>query len=195
VIEITNDFTVGAEPELVYRTLLDFERLGSCIPGASIGPAGTHPAEIAVRLGPIRLTYKGSVWLDDRDNGARRATMVADVREVRGQGTARAPMSMTVTGADAGSRVGTVTDVELSGRAAQMGAAIVTDVAQRLVGDMAANLERLLEGQADPAAPAPAKAAAAPPPQNRPVSGFGLLLRALWHRLWRARRRSVSETD
>lgn len=175
-MQISNDFTVGAEPEAVYRTLLDFERVGPCIPGATVGPAdaeGAHPAEIAVRLGPMKLTYKGTVRLDDREDAERRATMLADVRETRGQGAARAQMSMTVSPDGAGSRVDSVTDVHLTGRAAQMGGGIVEDVAQRLVMDMAANLERLLEaeGTADSAgAPAGVGGAPEPPPAPEPTN-------------------------
>lgn len=266
-MQITNEFTVGAEPEVVYKTLLDFERVGPCIPGATVGPAdaeGSHPAQIAVRLGPMKLTYKGTVRLDDQDDAARRAAMVADVRETRGQGSARARMSMTVAAEGAGSRVGSVTDVQLTGRAAQMGGGIVQDVAERLVADMAVCLERLLESEGAPAgvaaeggqpageaaeasapaapeasalppeepapetvpeppspappSPAPEPAVEAPvptrqgsipppgfkpetpsatppPPAARPIGGFRLLFRALWHRLRHGRRRSAPESQ
>jgi carbon monoxide dehydrogenase subunit G len=236
-MQIANEFTVGADPQVVYETLLDFERVGPCIPGATVGPAdaeGAHPAEIAVRLGPMKLTYRGTVRLDDRDDAERRATMLADVREARGQGSARARMSMTVTPDGTGSRVASVTDAQLTGRAAQMGGGIVQDVAERLMADMAANLERLLEGggaaaevpetptppspspeaepepEPEPAAqpsttrepgvsiPPPGfkpETATAPtaPPAARPVGGFRLLLRALWHRLRHGRRSSATE--
>jgi hypothetical protein len=106
-------------------------------------------------------------------------------------------MSMTVSqDGESGSRVASVTDVELSGRAAQMGAGIVDDLAQRLVAEMAANLEKLLAASSRSALAAPATAASpASVRANRPISGLRLLLRALWHRLRRGRRQSVSETN
>jgi uncharacterized protein len=225
-MQITNEFTVGADPEVVYAMLLDFERVGPAIPGATVGPSdpdGSHPAEIAVRLGPMKLVYRGSVRLDDRNDAERRATMVADVREARGQGSARARMTMTVTPEGTGSRVGSVTDVQLTGRAAQMGGGIVQDVAQRLVADMATNLEQMLEAEGRAAAPEPASppptvapvsteaapaapresipppgfqpetATASSPPAAKPIGGFRLLFRALWDRLFR--RRSASENQ
>jgi len=118
-----------------------------------------------------------------------------DVREVRGQGSARARMSMAVTGQDAAAHVGSTTTVELSGRAAQMGAGIVEDVAARLVADMAVALEALLAtepaaanraaGETPPAAGATATAPTAPP-----IGGLRLLVRALWHRLRHGRARA-----
>lgn len=209
-MEIVNEFRVGAEPDAVFRTLLDFERVGPCVPGASVGEQsedGSFPAQIAVRLGPMRLNYRGTVRLSESDRATRHAIMVADVREVRGQGNARAQMEMDVSAADGGSQVVAKTNVVLSGRAAQMGAGIVEDVAARLVADMATNLEQLLAAEAELSPPPPsgpedgpgrapaASATAAPLPRPaKPISGFRLLLRALWHRLRHGRRRrTVSE--
>ena len=187
-MEIASEFTVGAAPAEVYAALLDLERVGPCIPGASVGPAGpdgAHPAEIAVRLGPMRLTYRGTVRVVDHAEAARTATLVADVREVRGQGNAHARMTMSVTEKGPGAHVQASTAVELSGRAAQMGAGIVEDVAGRLVADMATRLEALLTPGAsgeppDAGPPSGGERAPAPAP---PIGGLRLLLRALWHRL------------
>jgi len=187
-MEIASEFTVGAAPAEVYAALLDLERVGPCIPGASVGPAGpdgAHPAEIAVRLGPMRLTYRGTVRVVDHAEAARTATLVADVREVRGQGNAHARMTMSVTDHGPGAHVQANTAVELSGRAAQMGAGIVEDVAGRLVADMATRLEALLTPGApgeppDAGPPSGGERAPAPAP---PIGGLRLLLRALWHRL------------
>jgi carbon monoxide dehydrogenase subunit G len=210
-MEIVNEFRVGAAPDAVFRTLLDFARVGPCVPGASVGAQsddGSYPAQIAVRLGPMRLNYRGTVRLSESDAAARHAIMVADVREVRGQGNAKAQMEMDVTATDRGAQVVAKTNVVLSGRAAQMGAGIVEDVAARLVADMAANLEQLLQAEAElppppaspeagagqPSAPTATPRSAAPPPQPaKPISGLRLLLRALWHRLRHGRhRRAVS---
>ncbi|HWD85314.1 MAG TPA: SRPBCC family protein [Solirubrobacteraceae bacterium] len=220
-MEIVNEFTVGAEPDTVFRTLLDFERVGRCVPGASVGPPsedGSYPAQIAVRLGPMRLNYRGTVRLSESDAAARHAIMTADVREVRGQGSARAQMEMDVSGADGGSQVVAKTNVVLSGRAAQMGAGIVEDVAARLVADMTGNLERLLQSDVDGGADGPPPASGgsagrdqggrltteapagsrsttggpatrAPAPAAKPIGGLRLLIRALWHRLRHGRGR------
>jgi len=192
-MDIASEFDVGAPPATVYTALLDLERVGPCIPGATVGPAaedGAHPAEIAVRLGPMRLTYRGTVRVAERDEAAHTATLLADVREVRGQGSARARMSMAVTADGAGAHVGSTTTVELTGRAAQMGAGIVEDVASRLVADMAARLEQLLApaAAAEGEGPTAAGGGAGGPTGGgvepaRPIGGLRLLLRALWYRL------------
>ncbi|MGH2963630.1 MAG: aldehyde dehydrogenase family protein, partial [Solirubrobacterales bacterium] len=137
-MRIENDFEVPAAPSETYALLVDLERIAPCIPGGEVGPReddGAHPATIAVKLGPMRMTYRGEVRIEERDAAAHRAVLAADVREQRGQGTARATMTMAVAAAAAGSLVETVTDLKLTGRAAQMGRGVVDDVAARLVAD------------------------------------------------------------
>jgi carbon monoxide dehydrogenase subunit G len=166
VIEIENDFRVPADPRAVYDLLLDLEEVGGCIPGGTVGPGGAdggHPAEIAVKLGPMRFTYRGTVRLVDRAD---------PTREARGQGSAKACMRMTVAGADDGAHVVTRTEVQMTGRAASMGRGIIDDVAARIVDDMAACVTRRLAAQGgDPALP------------QKPVGGLLLALRVLWGRL------------
>jgi uncharacterized protein len=186
VIEIENEFRVPADPGAVYDYLLQLEQVGQCIPGAQVGPAGddgAHPAEIVVKLGPMRFNYRGSVRLEDRLESERRATLMADVREARGAGSAKARMEMSVEGEDNGARVATRTEVQLTGRAASMGRGVIDDVAARMVDDMAACVTERLGSQ--PAAAGPQPAAASP---QRPVRGLRLMLRVLWGKLFNRRR-------
>lgn len=185
MIEVKNEFRVPADPGTVYDYLLELEAVGHCIPGAQVGPAdddGAHPAEIAVKLGPMRFNYRGRVRLEDRLELERKATLVADVREARGQGTAKARMEMTVDGEHNGARVVTRTEVQLTGRAASMGRGVIDDVAARMVHDMAACITQRLGSQ--PAA----AAGAAPAEPPRPVGGLRLMLRVLWGKLFKRRR-------
>jgi carbon monoxide dehydrogenase subunit G len=186
VIEIQNEFKVPADPSTVYDYLLELEQVGQCIPGAQVGPAadgGAHPAEIVVKLGPMRFNYQGSVRLEDRVEPELKATLRADLREARGQGSANARMEMSVEGEDNGARVVTRTEVQLTGRAASMGRGVIDDVAARMVDDMAACVTQRLGSRPAGAAPSQAVAAA-----ERPIGGIRLMLRVLWGKLFKRRR-------
>ena len=140
-MRIEQDFEVPAAAPETYALLVDLEQVAACIPGSEVGARegdGSHPARIAVKVGPMRMTYRGKVRIDEQDDAARRAVLAADLREERGQGAAQAEMTLTVAASGSGSRVETVTDVKLAGRAAQMGRGVVDDVAARLVAEMAA---------------------------------------------------------
>lgn len=182
-MRLESEFSVPASPADAFELLADLETIAGCIPGGEVGPAdpdGSHPARITVKLGPMRMSYRGTVAIQERDDAVRRALLAVSMREQRGQGTANASMTMTVTEEPVGSRVATTTDLQLGGRAAQLGRGVVEDVAQRMLADMAACI----------AARAPAT-----PAGRKPVGGLQLLARALLARLWRAFGRSRTRTD
>jgi uncharacterized protein len=150
-VRFENEFTLPSPPARAFELLLDVERVAPCFPGGRVGAAGddgAYPAEVTVKLGAIRLVYRGSVRVAERDDAARRAVLAAKAREARGQGTAEAHVTMEVAGGGAGadgSRVRVGTELQITGRVAQMGRGVVEDVARRLVDEMAACLARLVE--------------------------------------------------
>lgn len=205
-MQLTNRFSVAAPAATVYDALIDPRRVGPCIPGATIGARaqdGTYPTEIVVKLGPMRMTYRGTSRIVEEDADARRAVLATDVKEARGQGAARATMTMHVHEAGDGAEVESSTDVQLTGRAAQMGGPVIQDVAARMVQQMADNLNALLAQPDAGAAPAgtptasgitpagprpPLSASPAAPGPRRvapPVDGLRLLGRVLLARLAR----------
>jgi carbon monoxide dehydrogenase subunit G len=162
-MEITNDFKLGLAPDDAYTLLLDLERVAPCMPGATLGEEledGTRKLTVTVRLGPMKFVYGGTVRISERDDAQRRAVLVGAARESRGQGTANATITMTVSSAgETASRVDSVAQIDLTGRAAQTGRGIVEDVSRRMVAQMAECLA--------------AKAAAAPPAGADPTGHAG----------------------
>jgi carbon monoxide dehydrogenase subunit G len=192
---IENDLSVAAPPDEVYDLMLDVRRVAPCIPGAEITGEredGGYDAQATVKLGPVTMTYRGSVTVADEDAAARSASLLARGSEARGQGTAQATMRMTVEPEGEGSRVHVATDLMITGRVAQMGKGIMQDVAARMMADMARCMETKLAGPAaapagetgsNGAEPAPAAAAAEPPRPTTPLSGAGLVGPVLWARV------------
>jgi carbon monoxide dehydrogenase subunit G len=187
-VEIANQFDVDAPPEGVYALMLDPARVAPCIPGAEVlgrRDDGGYDAQVTVRMGPVRMSYRGTVAVVDHDDAGRTASMRARGAEARGQGNVDATMRMAVRGRDGGgSHVEVVTEMQVTGRVAQMGQGIMQDVAVRMIGEMARNMEALLA-----AGPPPAPAEGEPPPvpappaAAEPIRGGSLILRVLWGRL------------
>ena len=148
-MRIETGFDISRDPADTYALLLDLERVMPCFPGAELlarRPDGARDLRVTVRLGPMRLSYEGDVRIAERDDPARRAVLAGNARETRGGGSANARIAMRVEESERGARVVAEADVDLTGRAAQMGRGIVEDVATRLVGEMAACLEAGLAG-------------------------------------------------
>lgn len=157
-MQFENTFEVDAPLEQVWDAVLDVERVAPTVPGAQVlerTSENAYKVGIKVKVGPMSMTYKGEVEITERDETAHRAVMKARAKESRGQGTADADVTMTLSGDDGKTSATITTDVELSGKAAAMGQGVIQDVAGRLVQTFAKNLAVMLEGGGeDPAATA-----------------------------------------
>jgi len=143
-MQISSDFAIPLPPDDAYRLLLDLDLVVPCMPGATLGDPtgdGGRRVSVTVRLGAMRLSYDGTVRIVEGDPASRRAVLEGQAREARGQGNAKATITMTVSAADDGSRADALADIVLSGRAATMGRGIVQDVSRRMIADMAACLQ------------------------------------------------------
>ena len=169
-IVIENDFTVAASPADTYELMTDVERVGPCIPGATITGKredGGYDALVTMKMGPMSLSYKGQIEIVEQDDATRTAVMRAKATEAKGQGTAQATLTMAVEDAgDGQSHVKVSSDILVTGRVAQMGRGIMTDVAGKMVGEMAKAMEATLVATAEAKergeAPPPSVAAEAP---------------------------------
>ncbi|MGP4007320.1 SRPBCC family protein [Streptomyces sp. 4N124] len=147
-MELHHEFTVPVPVDDAWRTLLDIERVAPCMPGASVEEydGKTVTGSVKVKVGPITVTYKGTAVFEEQDESAHRMVLIASGRETRGQGTARATVTGTLSERDGGTAVSVRTDLTVTGRPAQFGRGVLAEVGDRLVGQFAACLsERLGE--------------------------------------------------
>jgi uncharacterized protein len=154
-----NEFAVDSPIETVWDAVLDVERVAPTVPGAQVLEQtgdDAYKVAIKVKVGPMSMTYRGEVEIAERDDDAHRAVMKARAKEARGQGTADADVTMQLRGENGRTSATVTTEVELSGKAAQMGQGVLQDVAGRLVETFAKNLATMLEGGEAPEAGAPA---------------------------------------
>lgn len=172
-MKLENEFSMGMEPDAAHALLLDLERVTPCLPGAEITERKDdrhYSADMAMRIGPIKMSYRGAIVVVEVNDAQRSAILRAEAKDTRGRGSARADMRMTVTPDSGGSRVHVVTDLDLTGRVAQMGRGVVQDVANDLMGQFVRNLS-LVDGpslSASPVDPGHASATPAPAPAGTP---------------------------
>jgi uncharacterized protein len=185
-VKLENSFEVPASPEEAWALLMDVPRIIPCMPGATLDETvddDNWKATMAVKLGPISLSFKTDVKREESNEAARRAKLSARAREARGRGNASATIESSLTPQNGGTKVDIVTDLQLAGPVAQYGRGLVQDVSSQLVGQFADCLQKQL------AASTPEEAAAAVAGQTRPVGGLRLGLGALWRALGRLFRR------
>lgn len=204
-MQFENEFSSPAAADVVFNAMMDVRSVANCLPGATIGDEtedGAMQATVAVKVGPIRMTYGGTVRVEDVDAGARTAKMRVSAREQRGQGGSEATVSLSVEPQDGGSHARMSTDLAVTGRVAQMGAGVMQEVANSMVTQFASCLSSRLTASAPPppeaaVSPAPARpgaeaaataapdaeAAAQPAPEPSELRALPLVLRAIGARI------------
>lgn len=149
-MKLRNEFDVGVPPERTWETLLDVPRVARSLPGATIAgepEAGAWRGTMKVKLGPVTTEYAGSARLQDADDDDRVVSYRVEGREARGQGSAAATITTRLAREGAGTRVVVETDMQVTGRQAQLGRGLMEEVAGAILGDFAARLERELRGE------------------------------------------------
>jgi uncharacterized protein len=199
-MEFDNSFEVPLPPAEAWKVLLDIERIAPCMPGArltEVVDARTYKGNIAVRLGPVALTFAGIVKFEEIDDAARKARISAQGSDAKGRGGANATSEFRLEPAGNGSKVLVHTNLTLSGAVAQYGrgVGIIQATATQLMNQFAKCLKDKLGQQqvaAPPLAPddapvkTPPQATAPPPPAPaapaaaKPISGFALIAKVIW---------------
>jgi hypothetical protein len=117
---------------------------------------------VKVKLGPIALQYNGSGTFVEKDAAAHRFVVDAKGKDKRGNGTAGAKVTVSMSEAGGSTDVSVETDLAITGKPAQFGRGVMQDVSDKLLGQFVACLEQRLAGpEAEPEA-APVAAAAGP---------------------------------
>jgi uncharacterized protein len=210
-MQFDNEFVVEAPVDRVWDYLLDLERIAPCAPGAELTEIvddRNWKGKINIKVGPVAMSFAGTVTLLERDDAAHRAVLKAEGRERSGRGAASATVTSRLDQAEGGTKVTISTDLTISGAAAQYGRGMIPDVSKRLTREFAECLRENIgaqEGPRDAPAgeagnttsapnPTPPDVGASPSamvarPASRPVKGFRLAVWALWRAILRAFKR------
>ena len=152
-MQLENEFTVPASIEQAWAVLLDVPRVAPCLPGATVEPGGGEDGEfkgqMKIKIGPITASYKGTVKIQEADEAAHRVAMRAQAKDARGQGTAAATITSTMEEVADGTKVHVVTDMRVTGPAAQFGRGVMQDVSAKLMTRFAECLAEQMQASPD----------------------------------------------
>jgi carbon monoxide dehydrogenase subunit G len=139
-MQLESKFTIAAPIDKAWEALNTPETVAPCFPGATLQEyeGDTFTGTVKVKLGPISLTYKGKGVYVSRDDDNHKVVIEANGRDSRGNGTASATVTgtMVADGPDK-TAVTMVTDMTITGRPAQFGRGVISDVADKIIGQFA----------------------------------------------------------
>jgi carbon monoxide dehydrogenase subunit G len=147
-VELENSFVVTADIETAWRTLLDIESVAPCMPGAALTSFGgdQFTATVKVKLGPVTMMYNGKGRFVSKDQAQRKVVIEGVGKETRGTGTAKALVTtQLVAETPHRTRVDIITELTITGKAAQFGRGVISEVSKHLIDDFAGNLDRVIQ--------------------------------------------------
>jgi uncharacterized protein len=174
-VELSHRFTVPIGVEETWAHFNDIASVAECFPGAQVTEADheSFSGSVKVKLGPIALLYNGSGTFVEKDEAAHRFVVDAKGKDKRGNGTAGAKVTVSMTDAGGSTDVAVETDLAITGKPAQFGRGVMQDVSDKLLGQFVTCLEQRLAGDEPagaappsgvPAAESPVQMAAGAPP-------------------------------
>ncbi len=184
---IKNDFEVAEPVEKVWQFFDNIPQVAACLPGAELTDDlgdERYKGRVAVRMGPVRLSFAGTADITERDNAGKRIVVHASGADEKGRGQASMVVTATLVRSGRGTKVAVTQDLQLSGAAAQYGRGMISDVTAVLMRDFSARLQDRIERIERGESPEQIAAAAA-----APAKGFTLGLRAAVMALSRVFRR------
>ena len=197
--KVEEKFEVHAPAERVWEYLIDPARVAVCIPGAELLESqgeNTFLGAVKVKVGPVQMSYKGTVKFTEMDEQAHQVRLVGEGRESGGAGSAKMSMLSKITPLEGGgSQVIVEAEVDLVGKIVQFGRGMIEEVSRQLFRQFAACVKQHLEvdGPVETAKESQTVESQteekAPAVETKPVSAAPLAFRALWAIIARSFRR------
>ncbi|WP_166375858.1 SRPBCC family protein [Aeromicrobium phragmitis] len=142
-MKLEHAFDIPVDTETAWSALLDIEEVARCFPGAVLDSleGDTFTGSVKVKVGPIVITYQGSASFTSKDEAGKQIELSASGRDTKGSGTANAVVHAHVRDLGrATTRVELVTDLAVTGKAAQFGRGVMKEVSDKILGQFADNL-------------------------------------------------------
>jgi carbon monoxide dehydrogenase subunit G len=143
-MDLRHEFTVPAPIDQTWSAFNDIESVAACFPGAKVTAVegDTFTGSCKVKLGPIALIYNGTGTFVEKDESQHRMVIDAKGKDKRGNGTAGAHVTATMTEQGTSTHVEVLTDLNITGKPAQFGRGVMVDVSNKLLGQFTACLEQ-----------------------------------------------------
>lgn len=134
-MQLTHAFELPAPVSRVFDVFSQLDLLAPCFPGATVwGRDGdVYHGAVKIKFGPFPLVFEGTARVVRIDVPQRRLVVKANARDRRGAAAGAATVTATFRSAgEQRTTVEVVTELDLTGRPAQLGAGAITSVSDRL---------------------------------------------------------------
>ena len=182
-IRIEKSFQIQEPLESVWAFLSDPRKVANCVPGAQMTEQideRTYKGLIKVQVGPSVTDYKGQAHIERLDHDSHEIEMVGKGQDIRGKGSASMKMSGSVRSLpQGGSEVVTVSEINVVGLLAQLGARMIQEVSNKMFEQFTANLRRELEKERSKQSGSPTSSAEETGNEPQPIKALPIVVSAI----------------
>jgi uncharacterized protein len=134
-MNLTHRFSVPAKLDAAWAAFSQLDQIAPCFPGATVTEVDgrDYSGFVKIKFGPIPLMYNGTAQITELNQAARRMVVRARGKDRRGNGTASANVTATFTETGNITDIQVLTDLSITGRPAQFGGGVISDVSDRLL--------------------------------------------------------------
>ncbi|MGJ7441240.1 SRPBCC domain-containing protein [Aquipuribacter sp. MA13-6] len=156
-MELQHRFHVPIGIDEAWTTFNDLERIAPCLPGAQLTSleGDEFAGKAKVKVGPVSMQFAGSGRFVERDEAGYRAVLEATGKDSRGNGTAAATVTARLEADGDGTNVIVDTDLKVSGKVAQFGKSMISEIGGKLLDQFASCLAETLAAGDDVTEAAP----------------------------------------
>jgi len=151
-MEFTHSYDIAMAREALWDILMDVHQVAACIDGLQdleVLDDDHFEGRLAVKMGPMRLSFAGAIEVTTRDQTNWTAALLASAKDRRAGGGFNTELRMQIDEADAQrSALNIDLSTSLTGRIGQLGRPMIKKRVQTMLDDFAAALnERATIGE------------------------------------------------
>jgi carbon monoxide dehydrogenase subunit G len=148
-MQFTQTCTINASREAVWDFLMNIDNVAHCLDGVQeFTPldADTYEGTLRVKVGPVALSFQGTVRVEDRDREQWRGVVRAEAKDRRVGGGVRAQMQMhLVEKSPAETEMHVALEAHVLGKIGEFGQPLIRKKTETMLEDFATQVSQRLQ--------------------------------------------------
>lgn len=150
VTTIEKTFQVNEPIDKVWDYLSDPSKIVTCVPGASLTEKvddSNYKGEVTMKFGPIKAKYNGLMTFEEMNKETRKMVLKGKGIDDKGTGSADMLLNGNLVEKDGGTEVSYSMEITITGKLAQFGSRLITDVSNQVFNTFVDNFKAKLAGE------------------------------------------------
>ena len=148
-VTLNKVFPMEGTVESGWQCLQNIETVASCMPGAEITEKTDEKnfkGKVKVKLGPVVMAFNGTIVVESIDDAEQKIHLIASGKDSKGTSSASMDLTASIAaGESAGCQLLGDAEVTVNGKLANFGGRMMTQVADQILSQFAANFADKLE--------------------------------------------------